>query len=71
MSRIELVVPPNLLKQENVCIIPREAEHPSIKFQLHDSNWPKTSICWVFIIKSLILKDNGIFMKKYVYQNNK
>ena len=29
MSRIKLVVPPNLLKQENVCLIPREAEHPS------------------------------------------
>ena len=28
-SRLELVVPPNLLKQENVCLIPREAEHPS------------------------------------------
>ena len=26
---IKLVVPPNLLKQENVCLIPREAEHPS------------------------------------------
>ena len=31
MSRIKLVVPPNLLKQENVCLIPREAEHPSKK----------------------------------------
>ena len=27
-SRIKLVVPPNLLKQENVRLIPREAEHP-------------------------------------------
>ena len=26
---LKLVVPPNLLKQENVCLIPREAEHPS------------------------------------------
>ena len=26
---IKLVIPPNLLKQENVCLIPREAEHPS------------------------------------------
>ena len=29
MSRIKLVVPSNLLYQENVCFIPREAEHPS------------------------------------------
>ena len=28
-SRIKLVVPPNLLKQENVFLIPRKAEHPS------------------------------------------
>ena len=28
-NRIKLVVPPNLLKQENVCLIPRESEHPS------------------------------------------
>ena len=28
-SRIKLVVPPNLLKQENVCLIPRVGEHPS------------------------------------------
>ena len=27
-NRIKLVVPPNLLKQENVCLIPREAKHP-------------------------------------------
>ena len=26
---LKLVVSPNLLKQENVCLIPREAEHPS------------------------------------------
>ena len=26
---LELGVPPNLLKKENVCLIPREAEHPS------------------------------------------
>ena len=26
---INLVVPPTLLKQENVCLISREAEHPS------------------------------------------
>ena len=29
MSRIKLVGPSNLLKLENVCLIPREAEHPS------------------------------------------
>ena len=29
-SRIKLVVPSNLLKQENVCLIPHESEHPSI-----------------------------------------
>ena len=28
---MKLVVPPNLLKQENVCLIPREAEYPSIE----------------------------------------
>ena len=28
---LKLVVPPNLLEQENVCLIPREAEHPSKK----------------------------------------
>ena len=39
MSRIKLVVPPNLLKQENVCLIPREAEHPSILF-----------IVWTYIL---------------------
>ena len=27
---IKLVVPANLLKQENDCLIPREVEHPSI-----------------------------------------
>ena len=27
----KLVVPYNLLKQENVCLIPRESEHPSIQ----------------------------------------
>ena len=25
---LKLAVPPNLLKKENVCFIPREAEHP-------------------------------------------
>ena len=29
VSRIKEVVPPNLLKQENVFLIPREPEHPS------------------------------------------
>ena len=33
-SRIKLVVPSNLLKQENVCIIPREGEHPSRTFSV-------------------------------------
>ena len=28
-SRIKFVVPSNSLKQENVCLIPRESEHPS------------------------------------------
>ena len=28
-SRIKLVVSSNLLRQENVCLIPRESEHPS------------------------------------------
>ena len=27
---MKLVVPSNLLKQENVCLIPRESEHPSM-----------------------------------------
>ena len=27
MSRIKLIVTPNLLQQENVCLIPREPEH--------------------------------------------
>ena len=29
-SRIKLVAPSNLLNQGNLCLIPREAEHPSI-----------------------------------------
>ena len=39
--RIKLVAPPNLLKQEIVCLIPREAEHPSKKphTDLQPSRW--------------------------------
>ena len=37
-SRIKLVVPPNLLKQENVCLIPRELEHPSY-FDFQEKNY--------------------------------
>ena len=36
-NRTKLVVPPNLLKQENVCVIPREAEHPSIIRSQHNT----------------------------------
>ena len=39
-SRIKLFVPSNLLKQENVCLIPRESEHPSIEIgEMNNDSW--------------------------------
>ena len=38
--RDQLIVPRNLLKQENVWLIPREAEHPGIFYELQPNYNP-------------------------------
>ena len=42
-NRVKLAVPPNLLKQENVFLIPREPEHPS---KLFVGKQLKNTACW-------------------------
>ena len=67
-SRIKEVVLPNLLKQENVCLIPRETEHPSnndtdLKFGAH-KNRPHLKTIFFFrffekgVQRALSLKKN-------------
>ena len=56
-NRIKLVVSPNLLKQENVCLISRETEHPS---KNNESIEPLTCLLRAFLTHNIALLWRGI-----------
>ena len=64
-SNIKLVVPSNLIKQENVCLIPRESEHPSNK-----ENWIFIHLCKPASIKQRAVNPRlGEFCERTLPEN--
>ena len=53
----KLVIPPNLLKEENVCLISRETEHPS---KNNESIEPLTCLLRAFLTHNIALLWRGI-----------